>query len=134
MICLIEFEANIYFSFMIDRLLPHCNPYPNPQSVIFMDNASIHHANIQRIQEAYMAKGVLIRFLPPYSPDFNPIEESFADLKAFIRRYYRKKRPEFDSYQDFLEWALRHSGSGVEAARRARGHFRHAGISGVPLD
>ena len=30
--------------------------------------------------------GVLLKYLPPYSPDFNPIEEAFAELKAWIKR------------------------------------------------
>ncbi len=73
-----------------------------------------------------------MRFLPPYSPDFNPIEESFGVLKAFIRRHYRRERPRHETYQSFLEWAIREVGTGEDAARRARTHFRHAGIHGVP--
>jgi len=83
--------GEIFEEFIINRVLPLCNPYPGPRSVIIMDNASIHHSFHESIQEACRRRGVWIRFLPPYSPDFNPIEESFGDLKAFIRRHYRKK-------------------------------------------
>ena len=38
-------------------------------------------ANCQRLQELCDDAGVLLDFLPPYSPDFNPIEEAFAELK-----------------------------------------------------
>ena len=124
--------ADIFESFLIDQLLPLCNPFPAPRSVVILDNASVHHANIQAIEQAYSRNGVLLRFLPPYSPDFNPIEESFADLKAYIRRHYRNERPNHASYQLFLEWAVRASGTGPDAARRARGHFKNAGIQGVP--
>jgi hypothetical protein len=52
-------------------------------------------------------------------------------LKAYIRRYYRCKRYEFYTYQEFLEYAIREVGTSVAAGRRARAHFRNAGIIGV---
>ena len=82
-------NADVFQSFIIDDVLPLMNPFPAPRSVLVMDNASIHHTNIDTIRDACEAKGVHIRFLPPYSPDLNLIEESFIDLKAFIRRYYK---------------------------------------------
>jgi len=97
-----------------------------------MDNASIHHSLIDVVTRACNARGVRLLFLPPYSPDFNPIKESFRDLKSFIRRWYRKKRQSFDTYQEFLEWAIRKTGTGEDGARRARAHFRSAGVFGVP--
>ena len=44
-------------------------------------------------------------YLPPYSPDLNPIEESFAELKAFIKRswHYYEGNPE-QGFDTFLEW------------------------------
>jgi transposase len=121
-------NAELFEEFIIDHLLPLCNPYPQPRSVIVMDNASIHHTFRDRLETACRAKGVWIRFLPPYSPDFNPIEESYNDLKSYIRRYYRRNIARFDSYQAFLEWAIVQTGSGVAAGSRARAHFRNAGI------
>jgi transposase len=49
-----------------------------------MDNASFHHTDgiLQMCEDA----GVILLYLPPYSPDLNPIEEFFAELKAFIKR------------------------------------------------
>ena len=124
--------GDIFEDFIIDELLPSCNAYPQPKSVIVLDNASIHHANIDTIQRACDSKGVVLKFLPPYSPDFNPIEESFNDLKAFIRRHYRRERPNHTSYQLFLEWAVIQCGTGVEAGQRASAHFRNAGITFGP--
>jgi transposase len=69
---------------------------------------------------------VKLVYLPPYSPDFNPIEEFFAELKAFIRRswhnYEENPRQGFDA---FLEWCI-----GIVGGKKnsARGHFRHAGL------
>ena len=54
-----------------------------PKSVVIIDNASIHHVDsvVQLIQNT----GALIQFLPPYSPDLNPIEEAFSKLKYTMR-------------------------------------------------
>jgi transposase len=49
-----------------------------------MDNASFHHSD--RIEEMCRDAGVKVVYLPPYSPDLNPIEELFAELKAFIEK------------------------------------------------
>jgi transposase len=75
-----------------------------------------------------------VRFLPLYSPDFNPIKESFIDLKAWIRRHYHCERRKYETYYGFLAWAIKAVGTGSRAARRARAHFRNASIPGVPED
>ena len=43
-------------------------------------------SNGQRMKDICADAGVLLDFLPPYSPDFNPIEEAFAELKAWMRK------------------------------------------------
>jgi transposase len=51
--------------------------------------------------------GVKLLYLPPYSPDLNPIEEFFAELKAFIKKQWHEY--EDNLYQDFrvfLEWCI----------------------------
>jgi transposase len=63
-----------------------------------MDNASVHHAIQDRVVEIARRQDVWVRFLPPYSPDFNLIKESFGDLKAFIRRHYYRERSRFLTY------------------------------------
>jgi transposase len=72
--------------FILDFVLPLCSPFPGWNLVLVMDNASIHQSDI--ISKACERAGVLIRYLPPYSLDFNPIEYSFHDLKAWIRRHW----------------------------------------------
>ena len=60
------------------------NPYPSSNSVIVMDNARIHHdANLISILEGL---GCCVIFLPPYSPDYNPIETAFSVIKSWIKR------------------------------------------------
>ena len=47
------------------------NAYPGPYSVLVMDNASIHKG--QHLIDICNAKGVRVEYLPPYSPDLNPV-------------------------------------------------------------
>ena len=49
-----------------------------------MDNLSSHKGG--RVRELIEGKGCELLYLPPYSPDFNPIEEAFAKLKTLVRK------------------------------------------------
>ena len=49
-----------------------------------MDNLSSHKG--PRVRDLIEAAGASLRYLPPYSPDFNPIENAFAKLKALLRK------------------------------------------------
>ena len=49
-----------------------------------IDNHSVHH--VQDVIDRVYDSGVIIRFLLPYSPDFNPIEEAFANVKHFLQQ------------------------------------------------
>lgn len=70
--------------FLKHRLFPVMNRYPEANSVLVMDNARIHHGG--RIAELAAERGIRIIYLPPYSPDFNPIEKAFSVLKSHFRR------------------------------------------------
>jgi transposase len=52
--------------------------------IVVMDNLSSHKG--PRVHEMIEAAGAELRYLPPYSPDFNPIETAFAKLKALLRK------------------------------------------------
>jgi transposase len=58
-------------------------PTLHPGDVVVLDNLIVHKQ--PEVRAAIEAVGAQIRFLPPYSPDFNPIELAFAKLKAFLR-------------------------------------------------
>jgi transposase len=58
-------------------------PTLRPGDVVVLDNLAVHKD--PGIVAAIEACGASVRFLPPYSPDFNPIEQAFAKLKAFLR-------------------------------------------------
>jgi len=61
------------------RTLPLCNPYPGPRSVLILDNCVVHkHVSVQQMCDE---AGIILELLPPYSPDFNPIEYMFNTLK-----------------------------------------------------
>lgn len=55
-----------------------------PGDVVVMDNLAAHKAC--GVAEAIEAAGARVLYLPPYSPDFNPIENAFAKLKALLRK------------------------------------------------
>jgi transposase len=62
----------------------HLAPSLKPGDIVIMDNLSSH--KVAGVQEAIEAAGASLMFLPPYSPDFNPIEQVFAKLKALLRK------------------------------------------------
>jgi transposase len=59
-------------------------PTLRPGDIVIMDNLPAHKGADTRV--AIEAAGATLRYLPPYSPDFNPIENAFAKLKAILRK------------------------------------------------
>jgi transposase len=59
-------------------------PTLQPGDIVVMDNLASH--KVAGIKQAIEAKGATLRYLPPYSPDFNPIEQAISKLKAHLRR------------------------------------------------
>ncbi|VDC02747.1 unnamed protein product [Peniophora sp. CBMAI 1063] len=72
------------FDRYLDALLDMMQPYPNPNSVLVMDNSSVHH--FEGVRQKVEARGCRLVYLSPYSPDYNPLEEGFSAMKAWIRR------------------------------------------------
>ena len=67
-------------------------PTLSPGDIVVMDNLPAHKAAAVRI--AIEAAGARLLYLPPYSPDFNPIENAFARLKAKLRKAATRTIPE----------------------------------------
>jgi len=59
-------------------------PTLRPGDIVILDNLPAHKG--AAVREAIQAAGATLRFLPPYSPDFNPIENAFSKLKALLRK------------------------------------------------
>jgi transposase len=76
-------------------------PLLNPGQVVVMDNATFHKGG--RIEQLLQAVGCQVLYLPPYSPDLNPIEQCWSWLKSRIR----KKLEQFDCLRDAVEDVLR---------------------------
>jgi len=69
------------FEIYIEKVLV---PELRPGDIVIMDNLSSHKG--PRTRTMIEAAGARLLFLPPYSPDFNPIENAFAKLKALLRK------------------------------------------------
>jgi transposase len=85
--------------------------------VMVMDNLTAHKG--ERIRELIEGQGCELMYLPPYSPDFNPIEEAFSKIKGLMRKAEARSR----------EALLEAMGSAISAlsAKDARGYFEHCG-------
>ncbi len=102
------------FEVYLERALA---PSLRPGQVVVMDNLSSHKGS--QVRELIEEKGCELRYLPPYSPDLNPIEEAFAKLKALLRRAGAR------TYEALIE-AMGRSLDAVTASD-ARGFFEHRG-------
>jgi transposase len=89
---------------------------------VVMDNLSAHKGG--RVKEIVEGAGCELLYLPPYSPDFNPIEQAFSKVKGLLRRAEARTR---ESLIEAMGCALR-----TVSARDARGFFGHCGYS--PMD
>ena len=88
-----------------------------PGDIVILDNLPAH--KIAGVRAAIEAAGAEVRYLPPYSPDFNPIEMAFAKLKALLRKAAARTVVE-------LWAAIAHA---IDTYTRAEclGYFTHAG-------
>ena len=85
--------------------------------VVVLDNLAVHKQS--DVRTAIERVGAQLRFLPPYSPDFNPIELAFAKLKAFMRA----ARPRsFDQVCELVAMAL-----GLYTTTECANYVRHCG-------
>jgi transposase len=60
--------------------------------IVVMDNLPAH--KVTGVREAIETAGATLRYLPPYSPDFNPIEMAFSKLKALLRKAAARTIPD----------------------------------------
>lgn len=67
-------------------------PSLTPGDIVIMDNLPAH--KLAAVQAAIENVGARLHFLPPYSPDFNPIEMAFSKLKAFLKKVAARTKDE----------------------------------------
>ena len=102
------------FETYLERVLA---PSLRPGQVVVMDNLSSHKGG--RVKELIEERGCKLVYLPPYSPDLNPIEEAFSKLKTLLRKAGARTR----------EALIEAKGRALEAvtAKDVRGFFEHRG-------
>ena len=78
-------NGDIFFDFIRGDLVPQMLPFDgnNPRSIIIMDNCTIHH--VHQVTDFIEDMGILVFFLPPYSPDKNPMELTFSYIKQYLK-------------------------------------------------
>ena len=104
------------FETYVQRVLA---PTLRPGQVVVMDNLTAHKGD--RVKELIEERGCQLLYLPPYSPEFNPIEEAFAKIKALVRKAEARTR----------EALVEAIGRGISmvTAEDARGFFDHCGYT-----
>ena len=80
--CVIDgpMNGNAFLAYVEQVLAPSLKP----GDIVVLDNLSAH--KVPGVRETIEAAGARLLYLPPYSPDFNPIEQLFAKLKTLLRK------------------------------------------------
>ena len=106
--------SRIVFEAYIEKVLA---PSLQHGQVVVMDNLSAHKG--ERVRELVESVGCELLYLPPYSPDFNPIEEAFSKVKGLLRKAEARSRIAL----------VEAMGKALDAltAPDARGFFEHCG-------
>jgi transposase len=108
-------DGDVFLAYVRHVLVPTLRP----GQVVVLDNLGAHKRAAARalVERA----GCRLLFLPPYSPDFNPIEQAWSKLKALLRGAAARTRDALDAaLKTFLDHV---------SATDARGWFRHAGYA-----
>jgi len=96
-------------------------PTLSPGRIVVMDNLCAHKGG--KVRELVEGRGCELMYLPPYSPELNPIEEAFSKVKGLLRRAEARTR---EALVEAMGEAL-----GAVSARDARGFFEHGGYRSV---
>jgi transposase len=106
--------TRVVFETFVERLLA---PALSPGQVVVMDNLGAHKGEM--VRRLIRERGCELLYLPPYSPDLNPIEEAFSKVKGLLRRTGARTR----------EALIEAMGRTLDAvtAEDARGFFEHCG-------
>lgn len=98
-------------------------PTLRPGDIVIIDNAGAH--KVEEVRSAIEAAGATLRFLPPYSPDFMPIENAWSKIKHIMRSL--KPRDETGLDDAFA------AGAAAVTSSNAAAWFTHCGYQAQPL-
>jgi transposase len=107
------------FAIYVEQFLA---PSLHAGQIVVMDNLKAHKG--EQVRQAIEARGCQLLFLPGYSPDLSPIEETFSKLKNYLRRTGARTR---EALEEAICQALL-----TVTAQDARGWFSHCGY--LPLE
>lgn len=117
-------NRDLFCEWLESKVLPKLRPHYH---ILVMDNCSIHHG--EEVRELCEINGFEIEYLPPYSPDLNPIEFTFNTLKIWIKRHFNE-HANYRDFGDFLRYAVHEGLSDCSSTRAATDYFKHCGYGG----
>jgi transposase len=109
------FNADLVYDYFKNHVLEDLEP----GQVVILDNARIHHKRESDLRELLATKGCRLLFLPPYSPQWNPIENAWGKMKQIIASLKARTK-------DVLIQAIRRAAACV-TTNDAQGWFEHCG-------
>lgn len=109
-------DGDVFRAYVEEVLVPELWP----GAVVLLDNLSAH--KVAGVEDAIEAAGARLLYLPPYSPDLNPIEQAWSKLKAHLRKVAAR------SYRS-LSRAIS-TGLALITPTDALGFFTHSGYAG----
>lgn len=112
------FNGESFAQYVESSLVPELEP----GVIVVMDNLPVHKS--KRVADAIVAAGCTLVFLPPYSPDYNPIENMWSKVKALLRAAAART---FEAVLDATGDALR-----AITPEDCDGYFRHCGYDALP--
>jgi transposase len=110
-------NAEIFVAWVEQNLAPTLGP----GDIVVMDNLPAHKP--AAVREAIEAAGAELRYLPPYSPDLNPIEMAFSKFKALLKKAAARTRDDL--------WTVIGQALPKISAKDCSGYFRAAGYGSV---
>lgn len=125
-------EGNVdgakFLQILRDDIIPICNRYPGKRSVLWLDNSKVHQKPL--IDALCAAHGILVLYLPPYSPDFQPIELVFNMTVNRLRDLFGLGQQMALLFKNKLQTAF----FSACTADQACNAFEHCGITVTPAE
>ena len=112
-------DSDVFEAFLQEALCPNLKA----GDVVVMDNLSVH--KIDKVRELIEGAKARLLYLPPYSPDLNPIEKAWSKFKQFLRSAKARTR-------DALDAAVTEALKTI-TAENASAWFKHCGYQGTPI-